>query len=61
MLIKEPGCQTRSGLTEKLAKVQKNSLAPYYMAIPEEKQIDTNSKIRNGKFISLGIFWEVIQ
>ena len=37
MLNKQPGCQTRSRLTEKLAKVQKNM--PYY---PEEKQIDTH-------------------
>ena len=39
MLIKQPGCQTRSRLTEKLAKVQKNMHPPYY---PEEKQIDTH-------------------
>ena len=44
-LIKEPGCQTRSRLMEKLAKVQKNALSPYYMAMPEEKQIDTHSKM----------------
>ena len=31
----------RSRLTEKLAKVQKNICAPYYMAIPEENQIDS--------------------
>ena len=45
MLIKEPGCQTRSRLTEKLAKVRKNGCAPYYMATPEEKQIDTHLKM----------------
>ena len=39
MLIKEPGCRTRSRLTEKLAKVKKNVCAPCYMATPEEKQI----------------------
>ena len=39
MLIKEPGCQTRPRLTGKLAKVQKNAHAPYYMATPEENQI----------------------
>ena len=44
MLIKEPGCQTRSRLTEELAKVQEN-MCTYYMAIPEEKQIDTYSKM----------------
>ena len=41
MVIKEPGCQTRSKLTEKLAKVQENMHAPYYMATPEENQIDS--------------------
>ena len=40
MLIKEPGCQAVSRLTEKLAKMWKNVRAPYYMATPEEKQID---------------------
>ena len=41
MLIKEAGCQTRSRLTEKLAKVQKNAHASYYIATPEEIQIDS--------------------
>ena len=41
MLIKEPGCQMRSRLTEKLAKVRKNARVPYYMATLEENQIDT--------------------
>ena len=41
VLNKEPGYQTRSRLTEKLAKVQKNVHAPYYMAISEEDQIDS--------------------
>ena len=41
MLIKEPGCQTRSRQTEKLAKVRENTHAPYYMATPEENQIDS--------------------
>ena len=45
MLIKEPGCQMSSRLTEKLAKVRKNVRAPYYMATLEEKQINTNSKM----------------
>ena len=44
MLIKEPGCQTRSRLTEKLAKVQENVCAPYYMTTSEEKQIDMHFK-----------------
>ena len=38
MLIKEPGCQTSSRLTEKLGKVQKSTRAPYYMATPEESK-----------------------
>ena len=42
MLIKEPaGCQTRSSLTEKLAKVRKNARTPYDMATSEENQIDS--------------------
>ena len=41
MIIKEPGCQTRSRLTEKLAKVQKNALAPCDMTTPKEKKIDS--------------------
>ena len=39
MLIKEPGCQIRSRLIEKIAKERKNVCTPYYMAIPEEKEI----------------------
>ena len=39
MLIKEPCCQTRPRLTEKLAKVRKNVHAPYYIATAEENQI----------------------
>ena len=45
MLIKEPGYQTKSRLTEKLAKVWENACALYYKATPEEKQIDTDSKM----------------
>ena len=44
ILIKEPGCQMRSGLTEKLAKVWKNTHAPYYRATLEEKQTDMHFK-----------------
>ena len=40
ILIKAPGYQTRSGLTEKLAKVWKTTHAPCYIATPEEKQTD---------------------
>ena len=43
MVIKELGCQTRSRLTEKLAKVRKMCMHhTSYMATPEEKQIDTD-------------------
>ena len=45
MLIKEPGCQMRSRLTEKLVKVWENARAPYYMATPEEKQTDMHLKM----------------
>ena len=41
MLIEEPGCRTRSRLTEKLTKVKKNMCAPCYMATPEEKQVNS--------------------
>ena len=41
MIIKEPGCQTRSRLTEKLAKVRKNALASCDMATAKETQIDS--------------------
>ena len=37
----------RSRLTERLEKVQKNVCAPYYMATPEEKQIDTHLKLND--------------
>ena len=45
MLIKEPGYQTRSRVTEKLAEVWENMCASYYMATPEEKQIDMHLKM----------------
>ena len=41
MLIKEPDCQTRSRLTEKFAEVWKNVHTLYYMATPDENQIDS--------------------
>ena len=34
----------RSGLTEKLAEVWKNTHAPYYITTPEEKQTDMHFK-----------------
>ena len=55
-LIKEPDCQTRSS-PEKLAEVWKSERAPYCMATPEEKQIDTHPKI---ECISQRIFWGLI-
>ena len=63
MLIKEPGCQTRSRLTEKLAKVQKNMHTPYYMATPEENQIDSYAYIQkwNVKCTSQKILQGLIQ
>ena len=45
MLIKVPGCQTRSRLTETYKSVEKRMCIilaiPTYMATPEEKQIDS--------------------
>ena len=52
MLIKEPGCQTKSRLTEKLAEVWENTRAPYYMATPEEKQTDMHSKMEWQMYLS---------
>ena len=54
----------RSRLTEKLAKVQKNAYAPYYMATPEENQIDIVSyTYKNGmsNVLLKRIFWGLIQ
>ena len=67
MLIKKPGRQTRSRLTEKLAKVRKNMRAPYYMATPGENQIDSSvatHSYENGMSdvaTSQRIFQELIQ
>ena len=52
MLLKGPGCQTRSRLTEELANVRKNLHAPYYMATTEEKQIDTHLKLECQMYFS---------
>ena len=42
-------------LTEKPAKVQKNVRAPYYMATPEEKQIDMHLKMEKQMYFSKNI------
>ena len=46
MLVKESGCQTRAGIIEKLAKCGKTHMYhTSYMATPEEKQVDTRTKM----------------
>ena len=46
MLIKESRCQTRSGIIEKLAKCGKTHVHhTSHMATPEEKQIDSHTKM----------------
>ena len=48
MVTKQPGCQTRSRLTGKLAKVRKNVCAQYYMVTPEDLRKANRYAVENG-------------